>query len=63
MGQPISQARHSSQEALSLSAVKKSTLHSVLVPCLLGDDEDGDDMLIKIHSNTLRKQFGIFSPF
>ena len=63
MGQPISQARHSSQEALSLSAVKKLTLHLVPALCLLVDDEDGEAILIRIHSNTLRTQFGVFPPF
>lgn len=65
VGQPISQAHSSSQEALSLSAVRKSTLYSVpsLVPCLPVHDEGGDDILIRIHSNTLRAQVGVFLPF
>lgn len=63
VGQPISQARPSSQEALWLSAVKKSTLPLVLAPCLLLDEEDSDAILIRIHSNTLRTHFRVFPPF
>ena len=63
MGQPISQVRPSSQEALWLSAVKKSTLPLVLAPSLLVDEEDSDAILIRIQSNTLRTHFGLFPPF